>query len=178
MMLPFGLQGNAVHRHSHKDSRRMDHHSFSATLGGSQAALPRRVLPANSACPLARHGRRLQTQPSSRSRPSSPTTARAISPAGQAPVTPQLGLFPMNRISSHLPLRHYLTPDFLHQERPTKAQIFAPCAFLLCPASLCSTQTLLDSPSIHVIMGKRAAPDLRHEFTRRPPTTGQESWLR
>ena len=155
----------------------MYRHSFSATLGGSQAALPRRVLSANSACPLARNGRRLQTRPSSRSRPSSPTTARATSPAGQAAVTPQLGLFLIKPISSHLPLRQYITPDFLHQKRPTKAQIFAPCAFLLCLAALCLALTLLDSPSIHVTMGKRTAPELRHRLGPRPSTTGRESWL-
>lgn len=91
-------------------------------------------------------------------------------------VSSHLGLFHGKPISPHPLFSQPVTPDFLHQKRPAKAHIFAPCAFLLCPASLCSTQTLLDSLSIHVTMGKRAAPDLRHKFTRRPPTNRQESW--
>jgi len=127
-----------------------------------------------------RHSRRMYANSSSnKSWETAPLRAQSVLSAPFAPsaVSPYLGLFHARSISPHPPLSHSLTPDFLHQKRPTKAQIFAPSAFLLCPAALCRTQTLLDSPSIHVTMGKRTAPELRHRLGPRPSTTGRESWL-
>ena len=97
-------------------------------------------------------------------------------PFARSAVSPHLGLFHAKPISPVPPLSHPLTPDFLHQKRPRKAQIFAPCVFLTCPASPCRSWTLLDGPSIHVTMGKRTAPELRHRLGPRLSTGGRESW--